>query len=499
MLITVLSKGTGLVREIVLSYFFGASALSDALLVSITIPYTIGGLVAAGIANSYMPIYVTVTKEKGKEGGDRFTSNLLNTAFILSTVLFVLAQIFAPQLIRIFASGFDDRAFRIALMFTRFSLINIYTYILAEVVSGYLNANGVFRVTASVGLVLNGFYIIAMVLGAKVDLTLFAIGSAMAYVLQYVIFIPALRSLRYRHTLLLQPKDPAIKSLMQASIPVLIGTTVDDINQIIDKTLATRIILGGMTAINYAQRLTGFVSGIVVNSLAVVAFPKFSQMASEKDYTNLSNAVVEALDLSNLLMIPSAVGLMVLSGPIVDFVYKRGQFDDLALQMTALSLLLYAPTVVGYGLKVIINRGFYALKDTRTPMIVSTAMVGLNILLDLTLAPIIGLGGLTVSTSIASVGGGLILLYIIARRVETLNLRRMVQSTLQILGAALVMGAVAWGVQNLVQGIASKAIALLLAIGAAIIVYLFMLILLKVEVATDLIHDIIEKIKTKRQ
>lgn len=96
-------------------------------------------------------------------------------------------------------------------------------------------------------------------------------------------------------------------------------------------------------------------------------------------------------------------------------------------------------------------------------------------------------------------GGGLILLYIIARRVETLNLRRMVQSTLQILGAALVMGAVAWGVQNLVQGIASKAIALLLAIGAAIIVYLFMLILLKVEVATDLIHDIIEKIKTKRQ
>lgn len=150
MIITIISKVLGLVRDITLSYFYGASNISDAYLISITIPMVIFSIIGVGISIGYIPIYTKIEGINGVDKGNRFTSNLMNLLMIVYTIIIILGIIFANQIVRLFASGFEEETFKMAVLFTKIALVGIYATGAMKIYREFLQLKGNYYIPAFV-------------------------------------------------------------------------------------------------------------------------------------------------------------------------------------------------------------------------------------------------------------------------------------------------------------------------------------------------------------
>ena len=151
MMITILSKVFGFVRDITLSYFYGTTNISDAYLISQTIPTAIFGFIGAGITTGYIPMYTSIEKMKGSEEGNRYTNNLIHILIVLCTVIVVFGFIFTEPLVKLFASGFEGETLQMAVRFTKINLVGIYFTGLISVFTGFLQFKGNYVVPALIG------------------------------------------------------------------------------------------------------------------------------------------------------------------------------------------------------------------------------------------------------------------------------------------------------------------------------------------------------------
>ncbi len=444
MIITVVSKIVGLLREIVLAHFYGTTNVSDAYVVATSIPVMVMGLIANGITTSFIPVYSGILNSKGKAAADRYTSNLANIVLIFATITVIIGEIFTVPLVKIFAQGFTGETLDLAVRLTRWSLLSVYAIGLSAIYRGYLNVNGEYVIPTSTGFLLNVILISSIVLSGRRSTVILGIGLFLANTLQYIIFIPRMRELNYRHSKVLDWKDEHIQELIAVSLPVMFSVAIQEINVLIDRTIASGVVVGGISALNYANKMIGFVTGIVIVSITTAIYPVMSKMASQGDRQGLRGTVTEAISMTNLLVIPSTVGLMVLAKPIITIVFARGEFDATAVELTSSALFFYAPVLIGYGIRDICNRAFYSLKDMRTPMYNAIVMVLINVVLDIVLARVMGIGGLALATSIASTYGCLSIMISFRRKIGPYSLKKLTISFVKITVAAAVMGAVAW-------------------------------------------------------
>src|SRR5690606_12151384 len=159
-----------------------------------------------------------------------------------------------------------------------------------------------------------------------------------------------------------------IKNMLFLAIPVIIGSSVNQINKLVDRTLASQISIGGISALNYANTLNLFVQGVFVVSISTVMYPLISKMASKGNMDGLKKALAQAITGINLLVIPATVGSLFFAEPIVTLLFGRGAFDEQAIAMTSTAFFFYSIGMLGYGLREVLSRAFYSMQDTRTPM-----------------------------------------------------------------------------------------------------------------------------------
>ena len=136
MIMTIISKALGFGRETVLSYVYGASAITDAYLISKTIPYVIFSFISAGIATAFLPMYSRILKERGSSEANEFTSNLSNALLLLSSVIVVLVLQFSGPIVKLFASGFTGETLELATNFTRISIFGVFFSALLSIFAG---------------------------------------------------------------------------------------------------------------------------------------------------------------------------------------------------------------------------------------------------------------------------------------------------------------------------------------------------------------------------
>lgn len=180
MIIAVLSKVTGFLRDITLSYFYGATAISDAYIISITITSVLFSLIIAGISTAYIPMYKQIEHEDGKRSALGFTNNLINIVLIITTGIIVIGLLSSNLLVKVFALGFDGETLKIAVMFTRIGLIGIYFTSLTQLFIGYLQINEKFTASAMVGLPFNFIIILSIYFSVHSNIVVLAIGSVLA-------------------------------------------------------------------------------------------------------------------------------------------------------------------------------------------------------------------------------------------------------------------------------------------------------------------------------
>lgn len=482
MLITIISKIFGFARELTLAYFYGASSVSDAYLVSITIPNSIFALIAAGLVAGYIPMYSRIMQDDGEVVANRFTSNLINILIAFSTIMIILGLLFTEQIVKVFAVGFTGETLALAVSFTKITLLAIYFIGIITIYSGFLQIKGNYYIPALIGFPLNLIIILSIVISPYTNVLVLAIGFIIAILAQLLLLIPFMRKYNYRPKLVFDIKDKHIKRLAYIAIPIIIGVSVNQINVIVDRTLASQIVVGGISALNYAQKLNGFVQGLFVLSITVVLYPIISRMAVKKDMVGFKGALAESITGINLLVIPATVGFMLFATPIVSILFSRGAFGADALVLTSYALFFYSIGMIGIGLREVLTRAFYSLQDTKTPVINATIGVVLNIVLNIILSRYMGIGGLALATSIAAIFTSGLLFISLRKKIGPLGIKQISISFLKIIFASLVMGVLAKISFNyLTANILSQNLSLLIAITIGAVSYFVIIYFMKIE------------------
>lgn len=481
MLITVISKVFGFARDITLSYFYGATNITDAYLISTTIPSVIFGFIGIGISTGYIPMYSRINEEEGDAASGDYTNNLINMLFVLSILIFALSQLFVTPLVKLFASGFEGETLALAVKFTRIGLAGMFFTGLVSVFSGFLQLKGAYAIPSLMGFPLNMVTIAAIIISANRNPVYLAIGTVVATAAQILFMLPFAYKKGYKYKLIFNIKDKHIQNMIYIALPVIAGTSVNQINVLVDRTIASRVAVGGITALEYANRLNLFVQGIFVLSIVTVLYPMISKMVAENNIDGLKKSVSEAINIVNIFVIPATVGMMVFAEPVIGLLFGRGQFDANATAMTTSALFFYTIGMIGFGLREVLSRTFYSFQDTKTPAINAAIAVVINIVLNIVLSRFMGVGGLALATSISAIVCTGLLFVSLRKKIGPFGMRNMVITFCKIMIASLAMGIVARLSFDFLKCMISPNAALMMAILIGAASYAVMVCFMKIE------------------
>ena len=220
-----------------------------------------------------------------------------------------------------------------------------------------------------------------------------------------------------------------IKRLIILSAPLIIGSSIGPLNAIIDKTLASQIIEGGVSNLFYATRINSLVSALFITSIITVFYPHTSKLVAKNDLDTLKNILQKSIVGIGLFLIPVSIGLMIMSKPLISIIFGHGAFGDDSIDLTSKVLFYYSIGMFSFGIKAIIVRTFFSLNDTKTPMIISGITLLFNLILNISLSKLFGLIGLPLATSISSIIGMILLFRVLDKK---LNMKKKFQLTINL-------------------------------------------------------------------
>lgn len=492
MLIMVVSKIFGFGREITLAYLFGVSNISDAYLISITIPNVIFGFIGSAIVAGFIPIYNNIIKKDGEEKAHEFTSNLINILILLVSIMILICLFFTQEVVKLFASGFDEETLKLTVNFTQISLFAIYFTTIVSVFTGYLQIKNNYFIPAIVGIASNVVIIASIYYSSKYNIILLSVGFVISNMIQLLFMIKSIKRTEYKHKLLLNFKDENIRKMGYISAPMILGISVNQINILVDRTIASQVSVGGVSALNYANRVNGLVHGIFILSIITAQYPVMSKMSADNNIKGIKKTLSESINAITLVVTPISIGAMFFANPIITLFFARGEFDVIATSITSYALYFYSIGMLGFGLRDILSRVFYSLQDTKTPM--ANAVIGLilNIVLNVYLSRYMGIGGIALATSISAIFTTILLLISLRKKMGPFGMKQISISFLKILFASLVMGGLAKLSFNYLTATLSQNLSLLLAIGVGAVSYFVIIYFMKIE-DVDVIVGAIKK------
>jgi putative peptidoglycan lipid II flippase len=453
-LATITSRILGLVRDQVLAFYFGAGDANDAFRVASRIPNLVRDLFAEGaMSAAFVPTFTRQLTLHGRERAWQLASSVINALLLVTGILVVLGIIFAGPLVRLYASDFAEvpGKLELTIYLTRIVFPFLTLVAIAAALMGMLNSLGHFFIPAlspamyNVAVVVMSLALIpfAPALGVE-PITIVAIAALVGGVGQLAIQWPPLRREGFRYQPVLDIRDEGLHRVLLLMGPGTIGMAATQINVFVNTVLATGEGTGAVSWLDFAFRLMYLPIGLFGVSIATAATPAISRMVAEQDLGRIRSTLAHALGLMLFLNVPATVGLVVLAEPIVAVIFQHGEFTAADTVATAQALQLYAIGLVGYSIVRIISPTFYALQRSRVPVTVSAASVAVNVGLNLTLVDVLGYRGLALGTSITALLNATVQLWLLRREIHGLEGSRIAASTLRVVAAAAIMGAVTW-------------------------------------------------------
>lgn len=489
-IINLLSRILGFVREQAIAYMFGATAVTDAYVVAFNIPNAVFAIVIGALAVVVVPVFSEYLAQGKQDEAWQLFNTVITIVIVVFTVLTVVGIFAAPLLVKLTAPGLPAETSALAIRLTVIMLPILIFYGLATVFQGLLNANQVFAIPALSTSVTNLVIIVStLTLGSWYGVEGLAVGSVVGFVLAALIQIPKLRQQGFKFRFSADWRHPGVRKVMYLVGPVAIGTSLNQIYLIIDRILASGLVEGSISALNFSNRLILMPIGFFVLAVGTAFYPSITKMAAENKHEELARTVRGAFRVVTLFALPAGVGLLVLAHPIIKLLFERGQFDARATEMTAIALLFYSIGLVGQAANIILTRGFYALQDTKTPVKLMGVSVVVNVILSLLLIGPLLHGGLALANSLASLLNTVMLSWFLNKHIPGMWDAGILRFFLQAAAASAAMAAGAWGVSHFTSGLLADlgTLGLALQVGAGIstgiAVFLVAVFLLKMEEA----------------
>ncbi|MDH5180814.1 MAG: murein biosynthesis integral membrane protein MurJ [Gammaproteobacteria bacterium] len=421
---TMVSRVLGLARDMVFTQIFGAGAGTDAFLVAFKIPNFLRRLFAEG---AFSPAFVPVVTEYKQQRNHTEVHELVGrTAGTLGLILLAVttvAIIAAPVVVGIFATGFllnyPDK-FDLTVQMLRITFPYILFISLTALAGSVLNVYGKFAVPALTPVFLNILLILAAVFLAPLmaePVTALAWGVFIAGIVQLAFQIPFMAKLG----LLGRPRwgwdHEGVRRIVKLMIPGIFGSAVMQINLLLDTVIASFLITGSVTWLYLSDRMMELPLGVLGIALATVILPALSRKHADANPRDFSHTIDWALRWVLLVGMPSAVGLAVLSGPIISTLFQHGQFSANDVRMAQLSLMAYSFGILGFIAVKVLAPGYFARQDTKSPVRIGVIAMVVNMVCNIAfVVPMVMLDftgphtGLAMATTVSSfVNAGLLL------------------------------------------------------------------------------------------
>ena len=473
---TLVSRGAGLVRELMMAAYLGAGPVADAFNVAFSLPNMFRRFFAEGAFNqAFVPLYAK--KLEGGEDAEDFAQNAFSgmTAFLI--VFSLIGTLIMPLLVWAMAAGFvGDGRFDMAVDFGRITFCYIGFISLFALLSGILNAHGHFAEAGAVPVLMNLVFIAAMFLASRMG---WDMGTTLAWTTpvtgaaQLAWTMYAARRIGFIPRLRWPQLTPDFKRLMVNMGPALLVGGVVQINLLVSRQVASGTE-GAISWLVYADRLYQLPLGVVAIAVGTVLLPELSRRLQAGDHAGGREAFNRGTEFALLLTLPAAVALVVIAFPITEVLYQRGAFGAEDTAATALALAIYGLGLPAFVLQKALQPLFYAREDTRSPFRYAVWSMAINAALAFGLMPWIGFSAAAWATTL-SAWIMVVQLWWGARRLgeEARFDARFLSRFWRIAAASALMGAALWGGWSLLQPMLDAkayrilALALLIALGMA--------------------------------
>jgi putative peptidoglycan lipid II flippase len=386
---TLLSRVTGLLRDMVYSRMFGAGVLMDAFLVAFKIPNFMRRLFAEGaFSQAFVPVVSEYKIRRSHDEVRELVDGAAGTLAWFLTAVTIVGVVAAPLLVLLFAPGFrlDAGKFDLTVEMLRWTFPYLLFISLAAVAAGVLNSYGRFAVPAMTSTLMNLVMIVFaawIAPGFERPGVVLAIGVFVAGVVQLAFQVPFMARLG----LLRRPRwrwgHEGVRRIGRLMLPAIFGSSVSQVALLLDTLIASFLATGSIAWLYYADRLMEFPLGVFSIALATVILPGLAAHHAAQAPERFTATLDWALRLTVVVVLPATVALVVLAGPLTVTIFHYGKFDEHDVRMSSLALMAYATGLLAFSMVKVLAPGYFARQDTRTPVRIGVQSLGVNIGLNL--------------------------------------------------------------------------------------------------------------------
>ena len=451
--IIIIGKIFAFTRDILVTSKFGATYSTDIYMFAIGIIFLLT-TISYGLTTTFIPIHTKLLENKGisMDEKNRYVNNVINSSALFTIVLMLIGIIFAKYVVIAFAPGFRNNLmiFSSAIKIVRIMFLSLIFLSVQSVITGVLQSHKQFYEPAAMSAaacIVTIMYL--LLLSDKFGIYGFAFATVIGFIVQLSINIPKYKKLGYTYKFYIDIKDSGLSKLIRLMIPVIVSTSVVQLNLLVNRYFASTLYEGAVTALDLSNKLNIMMYEVFAIAISMVIYPTLSSLVANNNKEDYNNALIKAVNVILLITVPAAVAMGILSYPIVSVIFRRGAFDNNSAHLTAVALTFYCPAMVAYGVRDVLNKAFYSINDTKIPMINSIIGIIINILLDILLIRNMAVSGLTFATSIAISITTIALLISLKKKLKGIVLTRLYKSAEKICASSFLMGIAVYSINKL--------------------------------------------------
>ncbi len=472
---TALSRVVGVAREILANYYFGTGLPASAFTVASQIPNLMSNLFAqAALSAAFVPVFTDLLQAGRKKEAFRLATTLFWIVVLVLGVICILGILLAGVVLPLFSGAkFDGHA---AAVMTQIMFPVVLFLGMAGVITGILQSYDQFSVAALAPVAWNAVIIVLTVLlrhsFGKSDIYAFAVAWTIATVAQFFLIASALRQIDYRLSFHIDWHDPRIRQVFALMLPVTLGLGIVNLDALINSSMGALVNGNAPRAIQDAFLLYMLPQGVFSVAVSTVLFPTLSRQAARRAPAEMRRSLANGMRQINLLLIPSAAGMLALATPITRLVFEHGQFNAESLHLTSTALFWFAWSLPFAGLNLLMTRTFFALQRPWLPTKLAVVNMTVDIIVSVALYKPLGVAGLVIGTGSANI----VMAYLQLRRLRIgfngrLEIGQTLMITARILAVSVLIGVVArllWYVLNAIAG--QSIVGQVISVGGAVLV-----------------------------
>ncbi len=501
-----ISRVLGFVRDISVSGMFGISWQADAYTAAFIVPDLIYfALVGGGLSSAFIPVFSSYLATEKEEDGYVMASTILNIVAIVSMVLIAIGMVFTPQMVDLLTDFRHEEAEQttaLTILLTRIMFAQSFFMCLAGISQGILQCYKEFTIPALGAVVYNiAIIVIGLLLAQKIGIMGFTIGVVAGAALNLLMQIRAMRQYRFSYRLTLNLHHPGVKKFFLLFMPVVLGLSMNEINLVVSQYLASSLGEGVMYALKQAQRIMMLPVGIFAAAIGLSVFPTMTGHVARGEMEAYKQNLTMGLRTIIFITLPASVGLMALSHPVVRAMYQQGAVTYAQVELVSAILVFYCIGIVGYGAQQILNRGFYAVQDTKSPVLINIFVLLFNIVLSIALVEPLEYRGLALAYSLTGLLSMAVLGIFLRRKIGPYGGSVLVKSALQSVVASAVMGVAVYytaaGLEQVldVTNKLMQVVQVAAGIGVGVVVYAVMAIVMRMEEARMVLGVVKRKLR----